>query len=783
MKDRSNMATPITVGSGYVAIPYRTIIQWSSKGGPLDNGDTYIACLNNSVNYFQVTDPNCRLEERLRKVHSSVTNTIRRSKGSHERQRLLGKAYHLQIEANELKNISDLITDNQKLESKCETLYKNLAEIKLENKNVQHKNKVTKQEVDALRKYINILQGKILPNGRKLHEVNFENPGATDVGPRQKQRQLIQVKTNIDKALWFLESYNLEIDFFQVRDKTDKSKTYTLGHTASPGKAYGDLNDAEKEKLQAILYTMDQYCIGDKAYHELSMNIDGMPRSYLIGQCRRDVNKLFHLERTPGCCPGVQVNVKQELQEAIAEAGLEPDVVPLVKVSGDGAKASRLSHFTTISISIVQDPEAKVYPLAIVKTPEDYETLSVSCSNVFGEINQLVEAGSIQIDDQTRPLEFCLTADMKFLLIVRGRTGATSKFSCIWCYIRKDERHDFTKDKDYYVSQNMARTYDKELNDCQSESYGCRHPPLLKIPVSNTIIDELHLMLRIVDVLLDNCLLHVCDRDKKLGFQNKNFKTKSRDSFVESVRSCGVSFEVWDKPGEPGNLTFTALMGDEKKKILKNLPQKFPDFIDEDHCSDVQQVWQKFADIYFNVLCNTSPTEHDVQSYFDTAVDWLKTFCSLGGKLPGFEKSKVTPYMHCLVYHVHTVLERFGWIAQFTCQHTEKKNDQIRRAHLLKSSHYDSCQEVMNSCKRMNRLRKKKRKPRKYTHKENDIKRKKPNTVGINITEETKEKMEENKKLKEMSSKELKGKLKELNMNVKGKSHENMVVMVQQLTQ
>ena len=40
--------------------------------------------------------------------------------------------------------------------------------------------------------------------------------------------------------------------------------------------------------------------------------------------------------------------------------------------------------------------------------------------------------------------------------------------------------------------------------------------------------------------------------------------------FVEAVRACGVSLTIWrDKQG---NVDWTSLMGNEKQKLLRNLP-------------------------------------------------------------------------------------------------------------------------------------------------------------------------------------------------------------------
>ena len=47
---------------------------------------------------------------------------------------------------------------------------------------------------------------------------------------------------------------------------------------------------------------------------------------------------------------------------------------------------------------------------------------------------------------------------------------------------------------------------------------------------------------------------------------------------METIKSCGISFEVWKNKNEDGKVfglyDLTSLMGDDKKKLLKHLPNK-----------------------------------------------------------------------------------------------------------------------------------------------------------------------------------------------------------------
>ncbi len=65
--------------------------------------------------------------------------------------------------------------------------------------------------------------------------------------------------------------------------------------------------------MEAILFLMDKFAVGDAFIHELSMIIDGMPRSYLIKQCRNKLNSICAVKPTPGPEPGAQLSFKDSL--------------------------------------------------------------------------------------------------------------------------------------------------------------------------------------------------------------------------------------------------------------------------------------------------------------------------------------------------------------------------------------------------------------------------------------------------------------------------------------
>lgn len=131
------------------------------------------------------------------------------------------------------------------------------------------------------------------------------------------------------------------------------------------------------------------------------------------------------------------------------------------------------------------------------------------------------------------------------------------------------------------------------------KEYCCVCKPLLNVPLDHVIPDELHLLLRITDVLLTNVLDDAMERDEK----EDNLKARGMEkgvhlkAIVKIINSCGVSFNVWQKQDDAKQvitMDWTSLMGNEKKRLLELWPDKLnTDMgIHNDTRATVVQIWK-----------------------------------------------------------------------------------------------------------------------------------------------------------------------------------------------
>ena len=165
--------------------------------------------------------------------------------------------------------------------------------------------------------------------------------------------------------------------------------------------------------------------------------------------------------------------------------------------------------------------------------------------------------------------------------------------------------------------------------------------------------------------------------------ESANKKTIHLDHLKDIIRSCGVSFDIWEKTNADakgsGQYDFTSLLGPDKKKLLKELPHKIEGVIQPATENEVENLWVKFSIIYSIVTCKT-PSEHMITDYFCKAQEWINLFLSLGDKCP---------YRHAMVYHIPKFLEAYKTVKIFSGQGVEKNNDMARSIVLRKSNKWD----------------------------------------------------------------------------------------------
>ena len=123
----------------------------------------------------------------------------------------------------------------------------------------------------------------------------------------------------------------------------------------------------------------------------------------------------------------------------------------------------------------------------------------------------------------------------------------------------------------------------------------------------------------------------------------------------ETVRSCGVGFNVWENMNADGKSSgkyeYTSLLGNDKKTLFRLLPSKLRIVIHEETCSTVIKIWEDYYNLY-TMIGKEDFSHQDIGIYFDAAKAWIQLFVSLSARRKGYTRARVTPYMHPMEYHV-----------------------------------------------------------------------------------------------------------------------------------
>ncbi|XP_028418693.1 uncharacterized protein LOC114544180 [Dendronephthya gigantea] len=721
-----------------VEISYILLQLWHSMVNRKDsegNSSDYIDMLNSSIpcRWFQISrTTGFRINGRLRREAGAVVAKYKNAGGGKIKQ-LNDSIFTLSILVSELESVGEVQDDlNQAnielkewrekcedLQKEKETLLKEMAEAlarkdeEIESANEQVLNYIEK--IAQLEKSNFVL----LNFGKKINQL----------GKRQKLRRIKELKDRADIALWFLQTHGLEVSCLKMKEsETGNVFTFDYNEKITPD---------DDESLEELLFLLDKFCASDELYHELTVFCDDLPRSYLIKQKRSDLNKLCHVESVPGNFPGAQISFSTTLKGHIKQF-LEdhPDYSlnePIkVKISGDGAKMSRTTNFMLLSFALLQTGDRVMSSksnrtICVVNGPEKYDTLKVSMRDVLNDINTVIQNGEVKVDEKEVKIEMYLGGDYKFLLMMNGLSGASSDYVCLWCKVYKLHRWEMSKDLDFYNTGSVKRTL-LEIKDFQtSKKCCCINPPLLDIELDHVILDELHLLLRITDRLTENIINEVMQRDSKADFTKKSGEEKGiyLKRLVSVINELGITFAIWEKRNADGkgsgSYDWTSLVGSEKKKLIQLLPLQLEtrDILFPETRSTIVKLWRDFGSLY--KLINTSERHDNLfLDIFQQSKQFIELFCSLGGSRLGYNKARVTPYMHSLAYHVPIFIRDHISFKQFTGQGVERNNDDAKKVFFQKSNKWDGARDVLLLEARQELLQKCERKKRKYEKQNHD---------------------------------------------------------------
>jgi len=309
-----------------------------------------------------------------------------------------------------------------------------------------------------------------------------------------------------------------------------------------------------------------------------------LPPNNQLKTLAKKMNSSYDIKPCPGGY-GVQQSLKSRLQVRIKSLLKENKIrrgeVVQVKLTGDGTKICRKLNLINFCFTVLNEGDlAKSargnHTIAIINATEKYEELEIALRDIRNEVESLT---SITIDGVNFPIEYFLCGDLKFLALICGIENATCTRACIWCKCPAGERSDMSREWSFRGIG--ARTI-SDIQACcsqpKSRKFNCAHVPLFPtIPIDHTIVDMLHLFLRITDVLFNLLILDIRRKDAILKCTCLNGSNLQKlQSFLND--DCHIPFKFYYCK-EAKDLKWRDLMGPEKLVVFGkvDLPKLLPD--------------------------------------------------------------------------------------------------------------------------------------------------------------------------------------------------------------
>ncbi len=351
-------------------------------------------------------------------------------------------------------------------------------------------------------------------------------------------------------------------------------------------------------------------------------------------------------------------------------------------------------HVVNFTFTVLDEGEAAYssdgnHPIAIFREQENYDSLFRALADVRKEVNELKR---IKVAENWYTIEYFLGGDMKFLALATGIDSAASTYACVWCKCPATDRFDADMAWSAIDTSKGARTVEENFQNSKlpksKKKFNVSHEPLFRnIPLDHVIVDNLHLFLRISDVLIDLVITDLkreeaIDKVKKFSsFSVERFRHLQK--YEEFVASLGIpSFRFYIGQNSKV-LKCRTLTGPEKLKLFTriDIPSLLPNK-SLSHTQSIQSLWCLFFEL--NKRLSRRPheiTAHEHSDFGQLARDWVRSFIRV------YHSSKVTPYMHVMMFHVEEFIRLHGALLPFTQQGLEKYNDVMTKMYFRSSSH------------------------------------------------------------------------------------------------
>ncbi len=343
--------------------------------------------------------------------------------------------------------------------------------------------------------------------------------------------------------------------------------------------------------------------------------------------------------------------------------------------------------------------------------------MKISLSELIQKLELIKE---IEIETNIYKINFFLGGDLKWLSNVLGINAANSKYPCPWCKwevpnLSKeklsekefDEKVDYLSNMTFNIDRNHEEaTRFLSLKNLQKNGY--KNEGLFKfIPFKNVIFDILHMSLRISDRLFKMLLfrLEELEGDSSSDLK-KRFLTKKFIDFISERTKITNPFYFKLKMNHKENVETSSLkMRKLNLKERLSLIEKFDEvenlrfifgnkYQNDNMLKRLSRLFGVFKDI-LKIIKADNFNQFDKNNLVEELKSWVHNYLKTGYKL--------TPYIHCFVYHVPEFIEKYGNLNCFSMQNLEKYNH-IDKTNYFRATNRKTEKFTLTLIQKMNRV-------------------------------------------------------------------------------
>ncbi|RIB26438.1 hypothetical protein C2G38_2163391 [Gigaspora rosea] len=352
---------------------------------------------------------------------------------------------------------------------------------------------------------------------------------------------------------------------------------------------FKDSNFTTQTRLDAIVRVCDEALLGHYGYRSLAAVVPTLFHEYLIADRRNKINELMNIQIN------IEIfNLDKEINDqfSIDSSEYTSDILVDNSEIGNGAFRS-LSAILKALIPVWKTGKNPVIipgDTLFIKLggdgKENYEVLAKVGKLFASQLADLKENGIIDNDGIYWSIEFYFSGDWRFTYLIMGQNAPNSEYFCLFCEYNAKSRY------------NMDLAWPPTGNTKALFSV---------IDLLNYIPDELHLLLRILDVLME-CLF-------KDLFKKNDFERNLKGRIEKKMSDLNIHFKFYYNSAR-SNWSWTSLIGPNKKKLLQHFPVS--EFISGICGINIENLCRKFYQLY-ELLRKPTHTEEEILKFEEDA--------------------------------------------------------------------------------------------------------------------------------------------------------------------